>query len=115
MSSVEGQNASTSLPAGSGAGTITGTVVDFGAIYANVLAVITASATLTAGTILIEGSIDGNTWYQINSVDATATFTAAGTKPFVASPMVPARYARARVSVALTGGTIGVMIGAAGS
>lgn len=113
MSSIEGQNASTSLPSGS-AGTATGNVVDFGAIYNTIVVAITATATLTAGTILVEGSLDGVNWYTITSITATS-ITAAGTTTYIASPLVPARFARARISVAVTGGTIAAVIGAAGS
>lgn len=115
MSSVEGQNASISLPAGSGAGTVTGNVADFGAIYNNQIVVITASATLTAGNIEIEGSLDNINWYPLKtSISASADFAAAGIKVYTAFA-IPCRYMRSRISTALVGGTISAVVGAAGS
>lgn len=111
MSSIEGQNASTSLPAGS-ASLATGNVADFGAIYLNTVVVVVATAALTAGTLLLEGSLDGNNWYQISTLTAT-TITGAGVTVYTAT--IPARYVRSRISVAITGGTITTLIGAAGA
>lgn len=115
MSTIEGQNASTSLAAGS-AGLATGNVADCGAVYLNIFGVITSSATLTAGTILIEGSVDGVNWYTVITVAAN-TITAAGNTAYSGPPatLAPARFIRARISVAIVGGTISVAVGAAGT
>lgn len=113
MSTIEGQNASTSLPSGSAA-VATGNVADFGAIYLNTVAVINATAALTAGAIETEGSLDGVNWYPLRASIAAATdFTGAGVKVYNQS--VPCRFMRSRISTLITGGTVSAMIGAAGA
>lgn len=113
MSSVEGQNASTSLPAGSGAATVTGSVADCGAIYLNTVAVVTATAALSAGAIEIEGSLDNINWYPVRTSIPFGDFTVAGVKVY--ANVVPCRYIRSRISTILVGGTISAVVGAAGA
>lgn len=91
--------------------TTNGTTADFGQVVSNSVAVGTSSATLTAGNIVIEGSIDNSRWFPLQTINLT-DFNAGITT--VAYPQIakPLRYIRTRVSVAPTGGNISMRVAA---
>jgi hypothetical protein len=74
----------------------------------NAVATVTTSAGVSAGTVVLEGSLDGTNYVSLGSsistTAATTTYTAAAASVFV-------RYVRCRVSVAITGGTISAWVG----
>lgn len=115
MASTLGNNASVSLPAGS-AGIANGNSVDMGIIISDPVAVITATAALTAGTIDVQGSLDNVNWYSLlqTVITAATDFTAAGVKaypPLAQTGMLPCRYMRVIITAAITGGTITALCG----
>lgn len=82
-----------------------GTVYDLGYLSRDYTFVGTSSATLTAGTVQLQGSIDGTTFVPIGTDIALATdFTAATSKAYTGS--TDYRYFRASITVTVTGGTI---------
>jgi hypothetical protein len=76
-------------------------------VRTNSLLVVVTGTGVSAGAVKIQGSLDGSNWYAIGSalaVSAASTvYTQAGT--------VPARFFRAVVSTAITGGTLDAWIG----
>jgi len=121
---VSGDTTGTGQPAGS-SGVSVGTVVDLGKVSAAPAMQLTASAALTAGTLLFQGSIDNVSWYTMATVTAATAFSGAGGTILVApgetaptgvtgpavGQVVPARYLRANITVAITGGTIAALLG----
>jgi len=85
-----------------------GSTYDAGKIALAVCVQITSSAVLTAGTIVIQGSIDNVNWADIRSVTAATDFTGAITKMYSqqAGNFGTSRYWRVAITTALTGGTI---------
>lgn len=81
-------------------GNATGTTMDCGAAHANCTVVCVGTATL-AGTITIEGSVDGTTWVSTGS---TVALTAAGTVTTTSSAKA-FRYYRASLSASSGAGT----------
>jgi hypothetical protein len=87
--------------------TATPVVVDGVVMRTNSLLVVVTGTGVSAGDVQLEGSLDGTHFYPIGSalaVNAASTvFTQAGT--------VPARFFRAVISTAITGGTVDAWIG----
>lgn len=85
----------------------TSKVLDGVVVRTNSLLVVVTGTGVSAGAVKIQGSLDGTNWYAIGSplsVSAASTvYTQSGT--------VPARYFRAVVSTAITGGTVDAWIG----
>lgn len=83
----------------------TGTIYDLGYLSRDYTFVGTSSATLTAGTVQLQGSIDGTTFVPIGTDIALATdFTTATSKAYTGS--TDYRYLRASITVTVTGGNI---------
>lgn len=90
-----------------------GTALDNVVITRMVAVQVTASATLTAGALQVQSSLDGTNWSNVGSPIALATdFTAAGTKiyTFTDANNGAAEFWRASITTAVTGGTITVKI-----
>lgn len=87
--------------------TATSTVLDGVVMRTNSILVVVTGTGVSAGDVKIQGSLDGSAWYPIGSplaVSAASTvYTQTGT--------VPARFFRAVVSTAVTGGTVDAWIG----
>lgn len=88
----------------------TGLAVDFGVVFSHPIAQVETIGATSGGVILLEGSLDGRTWYQVG----TSTITVADDIAIGAASgfVVPARYARTRITTAIVGGTITSKIGA---
>ena len=89
--------------------TATAKVLDGVVVRTNSILVVVTGTGVSAGDVKVEGSLDGASWYAIGNplaVSAASTvYTQTGT--------VPARYFRAVVSTAITGGTVDAWIGVA--
>lgn len=88
----------------------TGLAVDFGVVFSYPLAQVETIGATTGGVILLEGSLDGRTWYQIG----TSTITTGDDIVIVSASgfVVPARYVRTRITTAIVGGTVTTKVGA---
>ena len=74
---------------------------------ANTTAVqITSSATLTAGQIRIQGSLDGTTWADMKVIDAATDFPSALSKMYGFDGTNSAKVWRVSISTTITGGNI---------
>lgn len=98
-----------SLPAGSAA-VSNGAVLDGDQVFQASSLQVTCSAAPTAGTIALEGSLDGENWSELVSISPTT----AGPQPIETSTS-PVRYLRAAITVAITGATIEAVIAFAGA
>lgn len=82
-----------------------GTTYDLGYLSRDYTFVGTSSATLSAGTVQLQGSIDNTTFVPIGTDVALATdFATATSKAYTGS--VDYRYFRASITVTVTGGNI---------
>jgi hypothetical protein len=66
------------------------------------------SAGVSAGGVQLQGSLDGVSWYPIGAALPTA---AASTVFQQSTASIPARFVRATISTAITGGTVTCTIG----
>ncbi len=99
----------------SGATTGTSPVVCIGGYTAPAIT-ITASAALSAGTLVVEESDDPNyagTWSTIETVDLASLFASAGGKQMRHYDVANYSFLRVRVGTTVAGGTISVTAGAA--
>lgn len=72
---------------------------------------VVAGTGVASGAVQLEGSLDGVNWYPIG---APVTTGAPGVFPLpAASPPVPARYVRARISTVVVGGVVSAWVDAA--
>lgn len=82
-----------------------GSVYDLGYLSRDYTFVGTSSATLTAGTIRLFGSIDSTTFVQIGSdITAATDFASATSKAYTGS--TDYRYFRADITTLITGGNV---------
>ena len=98
----------------SGATTGTSPAVAIGGYTAPAIT-ITATAALSAGTLIVEESDDANyqgTWSQIEAIDLPSLFTASG-KAVRHYDVANYTFLRVRVGTTVSGGTISVTAGAA--
>jgi hypothetical protein len=70
---------------------------------------IVGSAGISAGSVRLDGSLDGTNWFQL--IVATAAAASAVTPASVGN--TPARFVRATIAVAVVGGTVAVSIASA--
>lgn len=87
--------------------TATSTVLDGVVMRSNSLLVVVTGAGVSAGDVKIQGSMDSVNWYAIGSPLAVS----AANTVYTQSGTTPARYFRALVSTAVTGGTVDAWIG----
>lgn len=87
-----------------------GAALDNKSCRANHTAQALSSAGVTAGTVQLQGSLDGVSWFNIG---AALNINAAATVFQVSAGATPARFIRAQVTVAITGGTVTVFVGSA--
>jgi hypothetical protein len=102
----------TGLPAqisiGSQSTTGPGGTLDGGACRSNHTMVVSSSAGVSAGSVQLEGSLDGLSWFNMGA--AVSTITASTTFAPVVVSNQPVRFLRARVATAITGGTISALV-----
>lgn len=85
-----------------------GSVYNAGQLTKGAAVQMTSSATLTAGTIVIRGSLDGVSYADLVTITAATDFPSATTKLY--SIPVQAAFLRTDITVGLTGGTISTRI-----
>ena len=87
-----------------------GTVIDLGGTHSNHSMVVTTSAGVSAGSVALQGSLDGTNWVNLG----TAVTTNAASTSFLASVSgVPMRYLAANVATGITGGTVSATVAGA--
>lgn len=84
-----------------------GSVCDLGNVFSQPIAVVVASAGVSAGVVALEGSLDKINWYAIGTA---VTLTTPGT--FATAATVPARYLRTNITTIITGGTVTTQVAA---
>jgi len=87
-----------------------GASLDNKSCRANHTAQALSSAGVTAGTVQLQGSLDGVSWFNIG---AALNINAAGAVFQGSSGATPARFIRAQITATITGGTVTVFIGSA--
>lgn len=85
----------------------TSTVLDAVTVRTNSLLVVVTGSGVSAGDVEIEGSLDNSNWYAIGSPLAVS----AASTVYHQTGTTPARFFRAVVSTAITGGTVDAWIG----
>ncbi len=88
-----------------------GSALDGLAVRANAVMVVTTSAGVSAGSVQLQGSLDGTNWVSLGSAVST---TAASTSTSVVVTGAYVRYVRANVATAITGGTVAALVGVSG-
>lgn len=87
-----------------------GAALDNKSCRANHTAAVLSSAGVTAGTVQLQGSLDGVSWFPLG---AALNINAAGTVFTVSVGAVAARFIRAQITVGITGGTVTATVGSA--
>ena len=87
-----------------------GTVLDNQSAKSDHTVQILTSAGVSAGDVQLQGSLDNVSWFDIGAAVAVA---AANTVFQQSSTGIPARFIRASITTAITGGTVVVYIGSA--
>jgi hypothetical protein len=88
-----------------------GTALDGLAVRTTAVLSVTTSAGVSAGSVALQGSLDGTNWYALGS---PVTTSAASTTTAVIVAGTAARFARANVATTITGGTVSASVGLSG-
>jgi hypothetical protein len=88
-----------------------GTALDGLSVRQNATIAVTTSAGVSAGSVQLQGSLDGVNFFDLGSPVST---TAASTTTQVVVSNAYARYVRANVGTSITGGTISASVGLSG-
>jgi hypothetical protein len=88
-----------------------GTALDGVVSRANAVATVSSSGGTSAGSVVLEGSLDGTNYFTLGSA---VTTSAASTTYTVAATNVFVRYVRARVATSITAGTITAWVSLSG-
>lgn len=83
--------------------------LDNGQVRANHTMVVVTGPGVTAGSVQLQGSLDGTNWFSIGS----AVSTASANTVYSVSATAPARYVRAHIATNITGGTISASVASA--
>jgi hypothetical protein len=97
-----------SLSAVSAAGA--GTALDGVVVRSTAVMSVTASGSVTAGSVQMQGSLDGTDWFSLGS---PVTTSASATTQVVASNAFT-RFVRASIATAITGGTVSASVALSG-
>jgi hypothetical protein len=89
-----------------------GTALDGLAVRAVAVMVVSSSAGVSAGSVQLQGSLDGTNWYSLGSAVSTSSASTVFTPVVVSSAY--SRYVRANVATGITGGTITALVGLSG-
>lgn len=87
-----------------------GLTVDMGVVFSQPVAQIATNGAVAGGVIVLEGSLDGQTWYVIATSAALNTSDIVLTAP--TGEVIPARYLRTNITTIVTGGTVTSKVGA---
>src|SRR5271156_2966813 len=96
--SLSAQSATSATPVA-----LDGTVVRL-----NATMVVTTSSGVSAGSVQMQGSLDGTNWFSVGSA---VTTSAASTTTQVTSTSAFARFVRAKIATTITGGTVTAAVG----
>jgi len=88
-----------------------GTALDGLSVRTVATMVVTTSAGVSAGSVALQGSLDGNSWVNLGSA-VTASAASTSTQVIVSGTAV--RFVRANVATAITGGTVAASVGVSG-
>jgi hypothetical protein len=88
-----------------------GTALDSGIARAYHAMVVTTSAGVTGGVVQLQGSLDGTNWFNLPGTSSVTTSAASTTT--AATATCAARFIRAAVTTAITGGTVSAVVGMA--
>ncbi|WP_141120200.1 DUF6385 domain-containing protein [Mycobacterium malmoense] len=89
----------------------TGTALDGLAVRSAAVMATTTSTGVSAGAVQLQGSLDGTNWFNLGSAVST---TAASTTTQTVVSNAYARYVRAAITTAITGGSVTVSVGVSG-
>jgi hypothetical protein len=92
--------------------TATPLVLDAGTARPNATLVVTTSSGVSAGVVQLQGSMDGQNWFNVPS--SSITTSAASTTSQVTSTSAYGRFFRAAITTAVVGGTINAWVAASG-
>jgi hypothetical protein len=85
-----------------------GTALDGLVVHQNATMTVTTSSGVSAGSVVLEGSLDGVNYVTLGS---PVTTSAASTTYQVTSTSALVRFVRARVATGITGGTVSASVG----
>jgi purine-cytosine permease-like protein len=88
-----------------------GTVLDGLTVRSAAVISVTTSSGVSAGAVQLQGSLDSTNWFNLGS--AISTTAASSTTQTVVSSAY-ARYFRAAITTAITGGSVTVSVGVSG-
>jgi hypothetical protein len=88
-----------------------GTALDGLSVRSAAVLVVSTSAGVSAGSVALQGSLDGTNWFSLGSA---VTTSAASTTTQVVVSSAFSRYVRANVATAITGGTVTASVGVSG-
>jgi hypothetical protein len=88
-----------------------GTALDGLAGRTTAVIAVTTSAGVSAGSVALQGSLDGTNWYALGSA---VTTSAASTTTAVIVTGTAARFVRANAATTITGGTVSASVGLSG-
>lgn len=89
-----------------------GTALDGLSLRSTAVLVVTSGAGVSAGSVQLQGSLDGTNWYNLGSAVSTTTASTVFTPVIVTA--TAARFVRANVATAITGGTVSASVGLSG-
>jgi hypothetical protein len=89
-----------------------GTALDGAVIRPNATMVVVSSAGVSAGSVQLQGSLDGTNWFSLGSAVTTSTASTVFAPVVVTNALT--RFVRANVATAITGGTISATVGVSG-
>jgi hypothetical protein len=100
-------------------GAITGSVIDLGAIYQGCIANVVGNASVSAGAVKIQGSLDGTNWYDLTAaitIPTTATNTPVQSHPTAgqtqtSTNITASRFMRINVTTQTAGAAAIVLYG----
>jgi hypothetical protein len=88
-----------------------GTALDGLAVRTTAVMSVTTSSGVSAGSVQLQGSLDGTNWFALGS---PVTTSAASTTTPVIVTGTAVRFVRANVATAITGGTVLASVGLSG-
>jgi hypothetical protein len=89
-----------------------GTALDGLSVRSTAVMVVSSGAGVSAGSVQMQGSLDGTNWYNLGS--AVSTTTASTVFAPVIVNATAARFVRASIATAITGGTVSATVGLSG-
>lgn len=88
-----------------------GTAQDGGTLHSIAIMQVSSGAGVSAGSVQMEGSIDGTNWFSLGSAVNTNAASTVFAPVIVTGTAV--RYVRASIATGITGGTITAVVGMA--